>query len=138
MILSQPRGHTLAQIERQPEHFLDFDLRDAVGSFVVRNVALLAEQVEFPDLLRFQANRKFDGLNDPVVMTRALGLIPAGGEGSRSQLKRGVVCDIKLPVGDQTGCQASVKIAVGDCEQVRDLLPAGPVLADPPELEPVR
>lgn len=86
MVLSQPRGYTLAQIERQPEHFLDFELRDAVGPLVVRNVALLAEQVEFLDLLWFQANRKFGGLNDPVVVIGALGLIAAGGKGCRSQL----------------------------------------------------
>src|SRR5208283_4956657 len=100
MVLPDPRGYTLAQIERQTEHLFDFELRYGFSPLVVRNVALLPEQVELLNLVPFQANREFDGLDDPVMVICALSLVATGGEGGCGELQGGVVGDVELPIGD--------------------------------------
>jgi len=71
------------------------------------------------------------------VVTRTLGLVSGNSERRRGKLKAGIVGDIETPIVVKSGGFAGGEVAISDGQKIGDLFGAGPVLLEPPELEPI-
>ena len=86
MVFSNPGSHTTAKRLGEFPDFLRFCVCDGMCPFVIGDVTLLAKHVEFPDGRCRQAQREFQGVDYPVMMISALGLVPLRRESRRGEL----------------------------------------------------
>lgn len=137
MVCPEPCLNAVAKHLGKIAHFASFRIGNRVRPLVVREVPLLAKDVELPDGGCFEAEREFQRLNDAIVMVPPLGFIPGGGQRRGCELEGRVIRDGELPIGNQCRCLAGFQIPIRDGEQVSDLLWARLVLLEPSEFEPI-
>lgn len=123
MMRRNPLFNFLAEALGECQHFRAVGFGYHTGALVVGFVSLLAELIQSLDDILVQANREFQGADDPIVVSHPLRLIAGGGQRSRSELQGSIVSNIELPIGNEVFGLARIEVAVSETEQVGDFLP---------------
>lgn len=137
MVLAKPGKDALVQNLGKLAHLGCLAFRDRVRPLVVGGIALLSEQVEFPNCRGIRPDGELKRMDHAIVMIGAISPVTGGRQRGRRQLKSRVVRNIELPIRSQIRRLTVFQIPIGDGEQVGDFLLAGLVLLDPSELAPI-
>lgn len=137
MIGAQPVFNLLPQLSGKGHHLTGFSFRDQSCLFVIPYVAFLAKCVQLSDKLRLRANGESQALDHAMVMRIPSGSVPARRQRDGSALQRSIVGNCQPPVVVQPANRRCFQIPICYCEQISDLLRAGPMLDQPLCLQPI-